>query len=69
MTSPAVVAESHGRVALVRLDRPRALGALNSEMLGELDGVVADLSTRPSTRIRRSVLPVTPDDDPLILTP
>src|SRR5271169_2940496 len=43
MTSPAVVAESHGRVALVRLDRPRALGALNSEMLGELDGVGADL--------------------------
>lgn len=52
MTSvPFVVTEDHGRVGLVRLDRPDALGALNAEMLNELDCVIADLSTRPSTRV------------------
>ena len=28
--------ETHGRVALLRLDRPRALNALNARLIGEL---------------------------------
>src|SRR5258708_14929533 len=51
MTDPLVVTEDGGRVGLVRLGRPDTLGALNAEMLNELDCVIADLSTRPSTRV------------------
>jgi enoyl-CoA hydratase len=51
MSNSPVVIEAGGAVALVRLDRPGVLGALNAELLGDLDRVVAELSARPSTRV------------------
>lgn len=36
MTTQAIIIETHGAVGLVRLNRPEALNALNSQLLGEL---------------------------------
>jgi len=33
--------ETHGRVGLVRLDRPQALNALNAQLIGELDAALS----------------------------
>ena len=35
-----IIVETHGRVGLVRLDRPRALNALNSQLMAELDAAL-----------------------------
>ena len=43
MNLKTLIVERHGAVALVKLNRPQALNALNSELLSELDGVLADL--------------------------
>ncbi|MBI1867803.1 MAG: enoyl-CoA hydratase [Methylocystis sp.] len=37
MSYRAIEIETHGRVALVRLNRPQALNALNAELIAELD--------------------------------
>jgi enoyl-CoA hydratase len=47
MDLKTLLLERHGAVALVRLNRPQALNALNSELLGELGGVVAALDADP----------------------
>ncbi|MET0182900.1 MAG: enoyl-CoA hydratase [Caulobacterales bacterium] len=48
MTYKTILAETQGAVALIRLNRPEALNALNSELMGELnqalDGFEADRS-------------------------
>lgn len=36
MSEPVTVVERHGRVGLIRLDRPRALNALNQQLLDEV---------------------------------
>lgn len=36
MSEPVTVVERHGRVGLIRLDRPRALNALNQQLLEEV---------------------------------
>ena len=43
MDLKTLIVERHGAVALVKLNRPQALNALNSELLGELDSVLAAL--------------------------
>ncbi len=43
MDLKTLIVERHGAVALVKLNRPQALNALNSELLSELDGVLAQL--------------------------
>ncbi|PSC03929.1 enoyl-CoA hydratase [Alsobacter soli] len=37
MSYETIIVETHGRVGLVRLNRPQALNALNSTLIGELD--------------------------------
>jgi len=37
MSYETIEIETHGRVALVRLNRPQALNALNAQLIGELD--------------------------------
>jgi enoyl-CoA hydratase len=37
--------ETHDRVGLVRLNRPQALNALNSQLIGELESALADFDT------------------------
>lgn len=37
MTYATIEIETHGRVGLIRLNRPQALNALNSELIGELE--------------------------------
>jgi enoyl-CoA hydratase len=37
MSFETIEVETHGRVALVRLNRPQALNALNAKLIGELD--------------------------------
>ena len=39
--------ERRGRVALVRLNRPRALNALNTQLMTELTGLLAELDADP----------------------
>ncbi|HEY1972835.1 MAG TPA: hypothetical protein VGH89_33140 [Pseudonocardia sp.] len=50
MSDPMVLVEGNAAVPVVRLNRPKALGALNGTLLGELDLIVADLAGRSSTR-------------------
>ncbi|MGV0794049.1 enoyl-CoA hydratase/isomerase family protein [Mycolicibacterium sp. XJ1819] len=50
MTESVVVTEEHGKVALVRLNRPRVLGALNAALLAELDQIIAELTLRSAVR-------------------
>jgi enoyl-CoA hydratase len=50
MTDALVVVDDHSPVPLVRLNRPQALGALNSTLLRDLNAAVTDLAGRPSTR-------------------
>lgn len=40
MSEPTVLCEIHGRVALLRLNRPKALNALNSQLVGELSSLL-----------------------------
>jgi enoyl-CoA hydratase len=42
-----VLVERRGRVALVRLNRPKALNALNSQLMDEVTRLLADLDTDP----------------------
>lgn len=42
-----LILERHGAVALVKLNRPQALNALNSELLGEMRRVLAALDIDP----------------------
>lgn len=41
MSYDTIDIETHGRVALVRLNRPQALNALNTQLIGELDCALA----------------------------
>ena len=41
MTYNTIQVETHGRVGLIRLHRPQALNALNSELAGELNAAIA----------------------------
>ena len=41
MTYETIEIETHGRVALVRLNRPQALNALNAQLIGELDDALS----------------------------
>lgn len=41
MTFETIKTEIHGRVALVRLDRPAALNALNDQLIAELETALA----------------------------
>jgi enoyl-CoA hydratase len=41
MTYKTLEVETHGRVRLVRLNRPEALNALSAELIGELDSALA----------------------------
>ena len=43
-----VIIEQHGRVVLVQLNRPKALNALNSEMLAEMMGQLEELDRDPN---------------------
>lgn len=45
MTFETIKTEIHGRVALVRLDRPAALNALNAQLIAELDTALAGFET------------------------
>ena len=47
--SDTVLLERHGRVALLTLNRPQALNALNSELLGALSQALDQLSDDPDT--------------------
>jgi enoyl-CoA hydratase len=42
-----VLLERRGRVALVRLNRPKALNALNAQLMNEVTGLLARLDTDP----------------------
>jgi len=42
-----VLLERRGRVALVRLDRPKALNALNTQLMDEVTRLLAELDTDP----------------------
>ncbi|HYZ47651.1 MAG TPA: enoyl-CoA hydratase [Sphingomonas sp.] len=45
-----ILIERHGAVTLVRLNRPQALNALNSQVLAELIGALADYDADPAQR-------------------
>ena len=42
MSFQTIQTETHGRVALVRLDRPAALNALNAQLIAELETALSD---------------------------
>jgi enoyl-CoA hydratase len=42
-----VLLERRGRVALVQLNRPKALNALNAQLMGEVTELLAELDTNP----------------------
>jgi enoyl-CoA hydratase len=42
-----IIVETHGRVGLVRLNRPKALNALNSALIDELDAALGRLEADP----------------------
>jgi enoyl-CoA hydratase len=42
--------EQHGKVVVIRLNRPKAMNALNDNMMNELgDALTSSTPTRPST--------------------
>jgi enoyl-CoA hydratase len=43
-----IIVETHGRVGLVRLNRPQALNALNSALIGELEQAVLAFDADPA---------------------
>ncbi len=45
--SDTILVETHGRVGLIRLNRPKALNALNSAMLGEVVAALAGFEADP----------------------
>ncbi|ARN80576.1 enoyl-CoA hydratase [Methylocystis bryophila] len=47
MTFKTIEIERHGRAALIRLNRPEALNALNSELIAELDSALSDFESDP----------------------
>ncbi len=48
MTYKSILVETHGKVGLIRLNRPQAMNALNSELVGELARAMADLERDPN---------------------
>jgi enoyl-CoA hydratase len=50
MTFETLLVEQHDAVLLVTLNRPRALNALNGQLLGELSAVVAGVAADPGVR-------------------
>ncbi len=50
MTYETLLAETHGAVTLIRLNRPQALNALNSQSLGELIAAFAAYEADPAQR-------------------
>jgi enoyl-CoA hydratase len=48
MTYKNILVETHGKVGLIRLNRPQAMNALNSELVGELAMAMADLERDPN---------------------
>src|SRR2546430_7571602 len=63
MTTETIIVERHGRVGIVRLNRPQALNALNAtlrnELLGAVEALDADAEVgcildRKSTRLNSS---------------
>jgi enoyl-CoA hydratase len=47
MSYETIETETHGRVALVRLNRPQALNALNAKLISELDCALAGFEADP----------------------
>jgi enoyl-CoA hydratase len=45
MTYKNILVETHGKVGLIRLNRPQALNALNSELIGEMAKAIAGFET------------------------
>ena len=43
-----IVVETHGRVGLIRLNRPQALNALNSALIGEINGAIEAFDNDPN---------------------
>ena len=50
MAYQTIVTETHDHVALIRLDRPKALNALNSQLLGELSEAIAKFDADDNVR-------------------
>ena len=48
-----IIVETHDAVGLVKLNRPQALNALNSELIGELNEALARLRARQGDRLHR----------------
>jgi enoyl-CoA hydratase len=48
MTYKNILVETHGKVGLIRLNRPQAMNALNSELVGELAGAMAGFERDPN---------------------
>ncbi len=51
MTYATLLTEIHGAVALIRLNRPQALNALNSELLGELARALDHFEADPAIHV------------------
>jgi len=49
-----IIVETHGRVGLIKLNRPQALNALNSALIGELSAAMTGLRAC-ATRLHCSV--------------
>ncbi|MGO9756942.1 MAG: enoyl-CoA hydratase-related protein, partial [Roseiarcus sp.] len=47
MIYETIIVETHGRVGLIRLNRPKALNALNSALIDELDAALARFEADP----------------------
>jgi enoyl-CoA hydratase len=48
MTYKNILVETHGKVGLIRLNRPQALNALNSELVGEMAKAIAGFERDPN---------------------
>jgi enoyl-CoA hydratase len=48
MTYKSILVETHGKVGLIRLNRPQAMNALNSELVGELARAMAGFERDPN---------------------